>query len=222
MAGEEAREALFAQSSSIRGTRVALEESQCDRRVESTEDHGGARPECGEFGLEAIGQRDLGFHEVLASAGERPQGLRLIRVGHQHSETKVVGAGKLGRREGVERVGLSAGGTEARPGGLQLVGMDGEHHEACFQQTLDQITIRTFDGDAFDLKLDKQLTHPTEVSLVVGEAPLQERLAILPSTHTWCVSLAQSSPAHLSTEILLRSPTRVAGSPTGSYHCGCS
>jgi hypothetical protein len=56
--------------------------------------------------------------------------------------------------------------------------MDWEHHKACFQQTLDQITIRTFDGDAFHLKLDKQLTHPTEVSLVVGEAPLQERLAI--------------------------------------------
>jgi hypothetical protein len=178
MADEEAIEALFAHSSGICGTRVALEESHCDRRVESIEDHGGARPECVEFGLEAIGQRDLGFHEVLASAGERSQRLRLIRVGHQHSETMVVGAGKLGQTEGVEGVGLSAGGTEARPGGLQLVGMDREHHEACFQQTLDQNTIRTFDGDAFHLKLDKQLTHPTEVSLVVGETPLQERLAI--------------------------------------------
>src|SRR5215204_5724314 len=66
MAGEEAGEALLAQSPGISGARVALEESQRDRRVEPTEDTGGTRPEGVEFGSEAIGQRDLGFHEVLA------------------------------------------------------------------------------------------------------------------------------------------------------------
>jgi hypothetical protein len=135
----------------------------------------------------------------------------------------VVGAGKFSQAEGVEGVGLAAGGTEARSSGLQLVGVNREHHEIRFQQTLDQDTMRALNRDALYPHPDEQLTHPVEVSLVVSEAPLQERLAVsLKHAHPVRILGPVQSPAHLSTDLLLRSLTALAERPTGSCHCGCS
>jgi hypothetical protein len=57
----------------------------------------------------------------------------------------VVGAGELGQAEGVEGIGLAARGPKARTGGLQLVGMDGQHRETGLQQALDQEPVGPLD-----------------------------------------------------------------------------
>jgi hypothetical protein len=99
VAGEEAGEALLAQPPDVRGARVALEEGKCDGRGDLAADTIGARPESLQFGVEVVGQRDPGSHEVFADAGESSQGFRLIRVRDENPEAVVVGAGELGQAE---------------------------------------------------------------------------------------------------------------------------
>jgi hypothetical protein len=156
MAGEEAGEALLAQSPSISGARVALEESQGgDRRVEPTDKipaaPGQRRPRVRPGGDWSA--RHLGFHKVLAFSRVRA----LMAFVSSESGTQGLGTdgGRCGRALPGRRPRRSRtyrrrpGSAVERPSAD--FGVDREHHETRFQQTLEHNAIRTLDGDALDL-----------------------------------------------------------------------
>jgi hypothetical protein len=55
---------------------------------------------------------------------------------------------ELAEHEGVEPVGLPAGGAEPVAGGIDLVGVDGQHRQPGVQQPVDQQPVRALDRDA--------------------------------------------------------------------------
>jgi hypothetical protein len=67
---EKSREAFLARAACIAGTRIAFQEGQSYRRADLREDHGGSRPESLQLGAKTVGQRDPGFDQILAGAGE--------------------------------------------------------------------------------------------------------------------------------------------------------
>jgi hypothetical protein len=170
--GEEARKTFVAEGARIGGARVALQKGQRDRRVDVGEDTGGARPESFELGAQLVGERDASLHEVFAGTGKGLERLGLLGVGDECAEAVVIGAGQLGQAQGVEGVGFAACGPKARTGGLELVGVDGQHHEACLQQALDQYPLRALDRNPLDAPTREGAAQFAQTPLVVGESPL--------------------------------------------------
>src|SRR5438105_47551 len=74
-------EAALAEAAGVGGGWVALEEGERDRRGDVGEDLLAARPEGIQLRSELVGERDLLLDQVLAGAGQRPERLRLVRVG---------------------------------------------------------------------------------------------------------------------------------------------
>jgi hypothetical protein len=135
----------------------------------------------------------------------------------------VVGAGQFGQREGVEGIGLAAGGPKAGTGGLKLVGVDGQHDEAGFQQSLDQHALRPFDGHPLDAFAHQRAAKLGEPSLVVSEAYLEDLApGLVEDAKRVLLFRPVDSPALLCTR---RPPfwlVFVAARPQMSYRCGCS
>jgi hypothetical protein len=115
-----------------------------------------ARPEPLELGAQLTAQRDPGVHEILARTGQRPQRLRLVRVGLEHPEAMAVCARELAQHERVEPVGLTARSPEPRPRGRDLLGTHRQHPQPRIQQSLDQQPIRPLDRDQRHLQPHKR------------------------------------------------------------------
>ena len=83
---------------------VALQEREQDFRVHVAEQPQRSRPEPLELCAELIDDPGARAHEILSRPGQRPDRLRLIRVGLKHTEAVMVGARQLAQHERVEPI----------------------------------------------------------------------------------------------------------------------
>ncbi len=150
VAGEEAGKALGAETPGVGRAGAALQESERDRGVDVGEDERPG-PEGLQLGAQLVGELHPHPDQVLAGAGQRLQRLGLVAVGHERPEAVGVGARQLGQDVGVEAIGLAVGDGEARPRGLDLVGVDRQDLDPGGEQPLDQDPVGPLDrhpGDA--------------------------------------------------------------------------
>ena len=146
MLSAEGCHALGAEASgAIRGG-VALDEGQCDGRVDVGEDGGGAGPVRVQNGSQLIGELYARGHEVVAPAHEGAQRADLGGLRGQGLEAVAVGAQQIGQQERVGGVALGAVTAVARSGGLHNVGVDRHDRHTGFDQGVDEQPRGPLDG----------------------------------------------------------------------------
>lgn len=123
---------------------------------------------------ELVGERDARLHEVLASAGQRPQRLRLVAVGLEHAQAVHVGAAELGEHVAVEPVRLAAGDAVAVAGGGELVWVHGDDCQTSFEQPVDDQSVGALERDPADAEGHQSPAERVDPGLVVDDASLLE------------------------------------------------
>ena len=212
MAREKPAEALRTEGVRVLRAGVALDEREADWTVDVFEDHRRARPVALEFGAELVRERDPGLDQVLTRAGQRPQRLGLIAVGHQDAEAVAVGPRELAEHERVEPIRFAAGGAKPRAGGGDLVGMDRHHPQPGVQQPLDQDSVRPLDRDQRHLQTHKRVAQRDQPALVVRERRGEDSLARLVS-HEQVVLLRRPINAGVVTSHLFSNSVRTSHRP---------
>src|SRR5512134_2364076 len=115
LACQKGAETLLAKTASGFRCRVALNESQRDRRGDVSKDGGRARPEALQQAAQTVRQHHPLGHQVVATPDQGAQGFDLVGTGLQRAEAMAIGAQDVRQHVGVAWIALTAGGTVARP-----------------------------------------------------------------------------------------------------------
>jgi len=176
---EKAFKALLAETTSVGGAGIALEERESDRAVDVGEDPFGAGPERLQLGAQLVRQGDPGVDEILTGAHERLQCQCLVAGGREHGEAVPVGSGELAQHERVEAVVLARGRSVALTRCLDLVGVDREHDDPGRQEPSDQEPVGALDRAALHTVSEQQPDQCVDAGLVVAELFSDEQLPVL-------------------------------------------
>ena len=101
----------------------------------------------------------------------------LVAQRGQGGEAVTIGACQLAEHSGVEAVALSACGTKAIAGGLDLVWVHRQHRLAGAEQPADQQTVGLFDRHGGDVVIDQRVDQRRDSGFVGRQALLQHDFA---------------------------------------------